>query len=373
MNSLKNKSVNKLLFFVVVILLKIFINQLTVAQILEKGIIKNNMLYIAEKATGIDYQTIAPYLLSYNLNEKAEPAYTELFVSYKTTNFNLPFCYDITEKWAYPMGGFEGSMTSPTRFAVWRTPICLFDSTTFVKNTEDFWAKILKAYPNEPQKSNAINHVVDSVSKSRQKFSIFPVMKLMSYHKEIKRNRNKLKNAVCYDFRIIDSTHFDFFVRDWEIMTRWKCTCSKDINNSQIQTIWEETITYSMDSVSLNSETPMEYLPTKHKTIINSVKDSAFFTGHFKVIYQKDEIFMINIHHGNIYWIGPQSIELVGKIDIQNYPVELLGRRFFIEDRDSNQIILFSKVERMNEDLPFLSIKVMNSKETQEKFGSFVK
>ena len=312
---------------------------------------------------------------SFYLNEKHKPIFTKLFLEYHTKNFGFPFCYDILGEWAYPLGGFEGSMNSPTSFTIWRTPIIHVDPTTFAENNKKFWDELLEQYPDEPQKSNAINQVVDSISKSRNKFSISPFNNFMLYQKETIKNKNKIKNRISFDFFIIDDTHFEFFIRDHRIISRWEANLVMDENQRINRVEWNEITTYSNDSITLlpikNSE--ISDLTSSPNVKTFAIQDSAFFHGQIKITKQNNNIFIINTQHGGIYWVGPNSIEKVGEINLQQYPKILLGKPYFIEDRKNNQLIFFSKINQINKNHPFPKIKILNSKEIEKQFEAVLK
>ena len=115
---------------------------------------------------------------------------------------------------------------------------------------------------------------------------------------------------------------------------------------------WEELITYSSDTTgSYKKPTDIgsrfNVLLSGDKHVYNAIADSAFFDGFLNVIPQGEESFVVNLKWGGIYHIGQSKIEKVGQIDLAQYPKWLLGRRIYIEDQDAQELVFFSKVERI--------------------------
>lgn len=74
------------------------------------------------------------------------------------------------------------------------------------------------------------------------------------------------------------------------------------------------------------------------------VFDNFFFEGNFKVIYQKENTYIFNLHNGRIYIMTPNRIDCIGVISLKDYS-PLRERKYIIEDRDNEEILLFGSVD----------------------------
>ncbi len=156
-----------------------------------------------------------------------------------------------------------------------------------------------------------------------------------------------------------------FYIRYGDEISIWNFHSS---DNS-----WKEQKTYSFDS-NMYFKASKDFLPGEENFKFNSIKDSLFFQGHFKAIRQNDNIFIVNQDHGAIYWIGDEAIYKVGQVDIGNYKYQVLNQNLFIEDKDNEQIIFFSKVEKLSNEHPFPKVhSIITEKEYTEKFKIVLK
>lgn len=93
-----------------------------------------------------------------------------------------------------------------------------------------------------------------------------------------------------------------------------------------------------------------------------------FFDGHFKVVTQNNEKYIINRNHGYIYYLGKKKIERIGKVQVaENYP-KIQGKPLFIEDRDQNRLIFFAPIEWEDTKLPKPNVYYMQEDEMREYF-----
>lgn len=101
---------------------------------------------------------------------------------------------------------------------------------------------------------------------------------------------------------------------------------------------------------------------------IKQAGTNLFFKGHFNAIRQGNEIFIVNLQYGGIYWLGAKEVVRVGQFDTENYPAKLFGKQTFIDDRDNERLIFFAPVERLNPDKPYPEIFIPTDEEFREMF-----
>jgi len=175
-------------------------------------------------------------------------------------------------------------------------------------------------------------------------------------------------NTLSFDV-FVESTHELFlYLRDSNALYIWKCS---DYDSSK-KGIWQEVNVYTSSKVNLNSP-PLKYSPSYSgtKTISNSICDSLFFDGHFKVIPQGNEVFIINREHGYIYHVGSTAIIRIGVVELTNDYPKIQGKQLFIEDRDNNEIIFFAPVIWDEIDLPRPTVRIMTEGEIQKQLHVF--
>lgn len=118
-----------------------------------------------------------------------------------------------------------------------------------------------------------------------------------------------------------------------------------------------------------------EFIPRTHneyydstKTRHNAITDTLFFDGHFKVLEQDGEKYIINREHAIIYHMGDTKIIPIGRVLVtEDYP-KIQGKPLFIEDRDHNRIIFFAPVEWEDTPLPKPNVYYMEEEEMREYF-----
>lgn len=179
---------------------------------------------------------------------------------------------------------------------------------------------------------------------------------------------------------IIDSLSFDLYTEDGNIMEIF-------MRDKDAFYIWEATLPpkgsrdaeWHIKEVYAAPNYDEDYIPrfvldyySGKKPLHNAITDSLFFDGHFKVIVQDNEKFLINREHANIYHIGPENINRIGSVDSSKDYSKIRGKRYFIENRDENHIIFFAPVNWEDTNLPKPRIRVMSKEEMQEKFRHVV-
>ena len=172
-------------------------------------------------------------------------------------------------------------------------------------------------------------------------------------------------DSLSFDIHSFNDNEIKFYLRDPDAFYIWQCELPKKGSIGE----WKQLAVY------VTPEIDMEYPPRKYsesfnkkKVKYNSIKDSLFMDGHFKVIIQNENTFIINRNHGNIYLVAKKKIIRIGKVDVENNYPKLGGKALFIEDRDNNQIIFFAKVEWVKNKYPKPKVKIMDKEEMNEKF-----
>ncbi|MCG8328772.1 MAG: hypothetical protein MI974_13860 [Chitinophagales bacterium] len=170
---------------------------------------------------------------------------------------------------------------------------------------------------------------------------------------------------IAYDIQHLEDSVYHVYIRNKKELTVWQYTYP-DYGNSSSSDHWTDLVTYSVDSTNYMPTATFKRrgggIPNIKNYNYESITDTDFFEGDFKVIKQKNNTFCINIHNGSIYYIGSTFIKKVGSVVLNNYPTFLMGRPLFIENRDTEEIIFFSNVERLNRELPFPNIKQINKR-----------
>ena len=173
--------------------------------------------------------------------------------------------------------------------------------------------------------------------------------------------------ALSFDITIEKDSILTFYLSDKDALYLWECVIPP---KGAFRTDWKEKTVYA----SINFKE--DFIPrsefnsyTGKNTILNAIKDTLFFDGHFKVIDQNKEKFIINREHGNIYYLGKKKIEKIGKVELIDNYLRIEEKRLFIEDRDNNQLIFFAPVEWMRDDLPKPNVRIItDEKEFKEMF-----
>lgn len=58
------------------------------------------------------------------------------------------------------------------------------------------------------------------------------------------------------------------------------------------------------------------------------------------------------MHNGRIYIMTPQKVKCIGTISLENYTTPFKKRKYLIENRDNDEIILFGSVDWCESDHP---------------------
>ena len=177
--------------------------------------------------------------------------------------------------------------------------------------------------------------------------------------------REAYVNALSFDITVKDDS-LTFFLTDKDALYIWDC---KIPPKGERYAKWNQVAVYTSQYFQ------EEFIPrnesksyNKQKEIHNAIKDTLLFDGHFKVIVQNNEKYIINRNHGNIYHIGKMKIKYIGKVqEPDNYP-KIQNKSLFIEDRDQNRIIFFAPVEWKNTNIPKPNVYYMKGDEMQEYF-----
>jgi len=173
-------------------------------------------------------------------------------------------------------------------------------------------------------------------------------------------------HALSFDISIKGNSTIVFYLSDSDALYLWEGNIP---TRDYIQTDWKEKIVYA----SINFKE--DFIPrnesdsyTGKNTVSNAIKDTLFFEGHFKVIAQNNEKYIINRKHGYIYHLGNKAIERIGQVKLtEEYP-KIQGKPLFIEDRDNNRLIFFAPVEWEDINLPKPNVYYMKEKEMREYF-----
>lgn len=177
--------------------------------------------------------------------------------------------------------------------------------------------------------------------------------------------REAYVNALSFDIAVKDDL-LTFYLSDKDAFYIWDC---------KIPPKGERYVEWNQVAVYTSGYFKEEFIPrnesksyNKQKEIRNAIKDTLFFDGHFKIITQNGEKFIINRNHGKIYHIGKQKIERIGKVQVADDYPKIQGKPLFIEDRGQNRIIFFAPVEWENSSLPKPNIYYMKENELLEYF-----
>lgn len=176
---------------------------------------------------------------------------------------------------------------------------------------------------------------------------------------------------IRYDFIPATDSTYLFYIRNRKELSVWYFHYPKEQKIKSKDSDWKELVTYSIDTIPFvlgnrffsMSRSSTNQLPIGKHHLYQSIQDTSFFIGNFKIIRQKQQTFCINTHLGNIYHIGKDSIVKVGHLNVKNYPRWLLSKPLFIEDRDSEKIIFLAEVKRTNFDFPFPDVEVLGERD----------
>lgn len=196
-------------------------------------------------------------------------------------------------------------------------------------------------------------------------FSEYFIPYSIQYRRFEKEDIDKVEEKISFDFWITDSLRIYVCFRDYASLFVWFGDIKQGTNNIE----WHEDVVYNSSHYK-NDEILLKdfscYSGTK--TIANSITDTLFFDGHFKVLHQDGEKYIFNRQHGIIYHMGDSSIARIGTVLVgDNYP-KIQGKPLFIEDRDHNRLIFFAPVEWDDTPLPKPNVYFMKEDEMREYF-----
>ncbi|MFW6020199.1 MAG: hypothetical protein ACOCPM_06420 [Bacteroidales bacterium] len=204
--------------------------------------------------------------------------------------------------------------------------------------------------------------------------SVIPVLEyfralLKEYraHEIVEEKVNKFYDYLNFDIYFEQSDSLiNFYMRDKDAFYIWETPLPE---KSKSNTDWQLKKAYAApryDPEFIPRTNNMFYdsLKTRH----NAITDTLFFDGHFKVLEQNNEKFIINREHGRIYHMGENAIKLIGKVLVTNNYPTIMGNPYFIEDRDHNRLIFFAPVEWEDTTLPKPKVYYMKEEEKRKKF-----
>lgn len=128
------------------------------------------------------------------------------------------------------------------------------------------------------------------------------------------------------------------------------CYCSTDAIPEVLSS--DSLVAKGIDLESYNNWIDFESLPNYNEVVFNAFPDRQFFDGHFKTYRNNGDVYIINQKHGNIYYLGENRVECIGRIEVENYKYKIDNIRVFIEDMDNNRIIVFAHVQWFSSDYP---------------------
>lgn len=381
------------------------------AQNIEKAMINKGCLYSIHKIyqeffMGNYHKYYSAFLeRNCDITKENPLTYTWLYSDYYFPKMQYPYCWDIFNNDVYPISAPHGT---GIHFSVFKLDIIKKDTATFLEEQKRFYDSLRQIYTTEEEfKTYKYNVLWKRKSKQRNGRSIPVIYKLMDMLKGDYNDFSIKPGMICYDFCVLDTSKMEFYVRGIKQFTKWLYHYPPNHKDPSKPENWEELITYSADTLGsypyldenlwilhfpdtlkddpraqkkfrrlykLPDEpyTDKNYVPSGHHHQYEAIDDSLFFEGHFKIVPQGKERFVINTQHGAIYWLGQQAIQKVGQIQMDQY-LSLNNKKLYIEDMDNNQIILFAPVEWKNNNLPKPKVKVMNKQLIQEKFQYILK
>lgn len=244
-----------------------------------------------------------------------------------------------------------------------------------------FWrsnaARIATIYYREFEQRDTVE-ISSSVNQNKIIFEnelvLTPLSNYFNSFSQLKQKLNReemiaIENTLSFDI-YPQNKKLEFYLRDKDAFYLWEC----DVPEQGIVANWREVVVYAM------KDWDSEYVPRKYsdsytgkKTKLASIPDSLFMDGHFKVVVQGKNKFIINREHALIYYINGNEIVRVGSVYVsKDYPA-IRGKKLFIEDRDNDEIIFFAPVTWETNNYPKPKVKVMTKKEMKDKFKYVLK
>lgn len=210
------------------------------------------------------------------------------------------------------------------------------------------------------------------------KKNTFLLIPLLHYFKSFGKLRYKLNreelididNTLNFDIYAPNDKKLEFYLRDKEAFYIWEC----DVPDKGIVANWHQVSVYGLKDWDVNYP-PRKYSESysSEKVKLNSIPDSLFLQGHFKVVVQGKNKFIVNREHALIYYMNDKEIVKVGGIDVsKDYPT-IRGKKLFVEDRDNKEIIFFAPVIWEKNKYPKPKVRVMSEAEMKEKFKYVLK
>jgi hypothetical protein len=252
------------------------------------------------------------------------------------------------------------------------------DSATYSQQKRREGEIFQQTYPDEKERYYAALRKTGE-QQAKNRYQSIPILgfkcRYLRYHKgdilSSEEYINYYIDKISFDIDVLDSTLIHYYLRDDEELTIWSFDYPPAGELPQ-KDGWRELITYTKREQpdKREGQKPYRLLPGGDKTQLSSVSDESFFTGHFKVIRQDKQLFIINLNHGAVYHLGPEKIEKVAQL--QPVPEErtIRGRRLFIEDRDNGELIFFAPVSLLGprERLPKMRL-ILTREAFEEAFG----
>ena len=193
------------------------------------------------------------------------------------------------------------------------------------------------------------------------------LMRELLYQEVVEQEVDKFYAYLNFDiyFDVSDSL-LNFYMRDKDVFYIWEAPLPKD---RTWNTEWRLKNAYAAPHYDPN------FIPRTHNRFYDSTKthhyaitDTLFFDGHFKVLEQDGEKYIINREHAIIYHMGEAKITPIGRVLVtEDYP-KIQGKALFIEDRDHNRFIFFAPVKWEETDLPKPNVYYMKEEEMREYF-----
>ncbi len=325
--------------------------------------------------------------------------YTNLYSQFNHPKTGFSYCWDINGEKVYCLDAVdsENSFCSIFKFDIVKN-----DTSLILKKEKNFHDSLKQVYKTDSLYKNYLyEYYYPQKSRKKNSRSVISISKLGKVLNGKNNDYSLSYGAICYDFIVLDSTNMEFYIRDKKQLTRWHYRYPPTYLDKQAPDAWTETITYSADTLGsypyleenlwiMNLEdgwqtnknahrvynkwkrveptqTDNPYLPSGKKHKYQSIVDSAFFVGQFKVIKQGSNRYFINTQHGAIYTLSSDSLVRIGQIEMDNY-LPLNDKNIFVEDRDNNELIFFAPVNWGNSNLPKPQIKVMNKKQMRKNY-----
>jgi hypothetical protein len=179
------------------------------------------------------------------------------------------------------------------------------------------------------------------------------------------------------DFYLDESTQeYHFYLRTARSLMIWKSKYPQLYSYEKSQKNWQIQRFYGLDKraflpppgVALGNP----ILPNAARFLPQSIVDTAFFRGHNHVVWQRNRCWMVNTSHGAIYYLDKNRVVKVAQIEhFGHYPAAIFGKRFFVENRDKEELLFFNKITHLVPDLPLFKHRcLLDAKELQQVFGN---